>query len=67
MQIERKNNEIIITLDGAVNIDFLQKTMDYLRYLELGTKSKATQNQIEKVVEQVKQDWWKKNKDKFIK
>lgn len=57
MLVERKNNEVIIRLDGAVDVDFLQKTLDYLRYLELGAKSKATQSQIDELARDVKKDW----------
>ena len=67
MLVERKNNEVIVRLDGAVDIDFLQRTLNYLRYLELGAKSKATQAQINKLAKDVKKGWWKKNRDKFIK
>ncbi|CAD5258111.1 MULTISPECIES: hypothetical protein [unclassified Imperialibacter] len=67
MLVERKNNEIIVTLDGAVNVDFLQQTLDYLRYLELGAKSKASQAQINQLAQDAKKGWWEKNRDKFIK
>ena len=67
MLVERKNNEVIVRLDGAVDINFLQRTLNYLRYLELGAKSKATQAQINKLAKDVKKGWWKKNRDKFIK
>lgn len=67
MLVERKNNEVIVRLDGDVNVDFLQKTLEYLRYLEIGAKSKATQPQIDQLAQEVKQGWWEKNRDKFIK
>lgn len=67
MLVERKNNEVIVRLDGAIDVDFLQRTLNYLRYLELGAKSKATQAQINKLAKEVKKGWWKKNRDKFIK
>ncbi|MBV6641017.1 MAG: hypothetical protein KI791_09870 [Cyclobacteriaceae bacterium] len=67
MLVERKNNEIIIRLDGSVNADFLQQTLDYLRYLEIGAKSKATQSQIDQLADEVNKGWWEKNKSKFIK
>lgn len=67
MHVERKNYEVIVRLDGAVDIDFLQRTLNFLRYLELGAKSKATQAQINKLTKDVKKGWWKKNRDKFIK
>lgn len=67
MLVERKNNEIIIRLDGSVNADFLQQTLDYLRYLEIGAKSKVTQSQIDQLADEVNKGWWEKNKFKFIK
>lgn len=67
MLVERKDDEIIVRLDGAVNIDFIQKTLDYLRYLELGAKSTAKQTQIDQLAQEVKKGWWKSNRDRFIK
>ena len=66
MQVERKGNEVIVKLDGEVNVDFLQNTLDYLRYLELGARSNADQQQIDEISNEVKEGWWSKNRDKFL-
>lgn len=67
MIVERKNNEVVVRLDGSVDADALQQTLDYLRYLELGAKSQATQEQIDLLTKEVKKGWWEKNRSKFIK
>ena len=66
MIVERKNNEVVVRLDGSVDADSLQQTLDYLRYLELGAKSKATQEQIDELTKEVKKGWWEKNRSKFV-
>ena len=58
---------MIARLDGAMNVDYLQKMLDYLRYLEIRAKSKATQPQIDQLAKEVKQDWWEKSRDRFVK
>lgn len=67
MIVERKNNEVIVRLDGNVDADSLQRTLNYLRYLELVSKSKATQEQIDNLIREVKEGWWKKNRSRFTK
>jgi len=66
MIVERKNNEVIVKLDGSLDVDSLQQTLNYLRYLELGAKSKASEEQIDQLVKDVKKGWWKNCRDKFI-
>ena len=67
MVVEKKNNEIIVRLDGSIDINFVQQTLDYLRYLELGSKSKVTQEEIDQLAKEVKKGWWEKNRSRFIK
>jgi len=41
--------------------------MDYLDYLEMTSKSKATQDDVDKLADELNENWWKKNRKKFIK
>ncbi|AWH85322.1 hypothetical protein HYN59_09415 [Flavobacterium album] len=68
MQIERKNkDEIVITLSSSVDSFGLQRLIDYLKYLELTSKSKAKQPEVDKLADEVNASWWEKNKSRFIK
>ncbi len=66
MLIERTSKEVIIRLPASVDIAGLQRLVDYLIYKEATSKSKATQEQVDKLARDVKKGWWKKNRKRFI-
>ncbi len=66
MEIVRENNEISFTIpDGVFEIRELQSFIDFIRFREIASQSKATQKDIDSLVEEIDQSWWKKNKDRF--
>jgi len=67
MQVERINNEILIRLSGSTDTIGLQRLLDFLKFKEITSKSKATENQIDELANESKSDWWSKNKNRFIK
>ena len=67
MLIERTNSEVIIRLPSYVDTTGLQRLIDYLSYKEATAQSKAKQVDVDKLAKEVKKDWWKKNRSKFIK
>ena len=68
MLVERKdNNEIVITLSSSVDSFGLQRLIDYVKYLEATSKSKAKQEDVDKLADEVNASWWGKNRKRFIK
>jgi hypothetical protein len=67
MIIERTNKEVIIRLPSYVNTNGLQRLVDYLTYKEATAKSKAKQSDVDALVAEVKNGWWKKNRSRFVK
>jgi hypothetical protein len=67
MRIERLNNEILIRLSTSTDITILQRLLDFLNFSEITKESKASQDEIDALSKDIKSDWWKKNKDKFLK
>jgi hypothetical protein len=67
MQIERTNNEIVIRVSSGTDLIGLQRILDYLKFREIASKSKASQEQIDKLSSESKSSWWKKNKSRFVK
>jgi len=47
MHIERAHNEIIIRLPDTVNVEHVQRLIDYLMYQEATSKSEAKQEDID--------------------
>jgi hypothetical protein len=67
MIIERTDNEILIRIPNSVDIEGAQRIIDYIRYQEITSKSKATQEDVDKLADEVNRAWWEKNKDTFLK
>lgn len=63
--IERTDREIIIKLPADLNVDDIQRILDYLSYRQAIQRSQATQAQIDNLVNEVKNGWWQKNKGRF--
>ncbi|MEQ8811254.1 MAG: hypothetical protein RIE59_19440 [Imperialibacter sp.] len=62
MIIERKDNEIIFRLPGDTDIDDLQAVIDWLKFREIASKSKATQEQIDELAREAKKGAWERTK-----
>lgn len=68
MLIERTNDkQITITVSSSVDSFGLQRLIDYVKYLEATSGSKAKQADVDKLADQVNASWWKKNRNRFIK
>lgn len=68
MLIEQINNkQITITVSSSVDSFGLQRLIDYVKYLEATSGSKAKQKDIDKLSDEVNASWWDKNRSRFIK
>ena len=67
MLIERTDDEVIIRLPSYVDIEGVQRLVDYLTYKEAVAKSKAKQTDVNKLVKEIKKGWWDKNKKRLVK
>lgn len=63
MVVERIKGEIIIRLSDSIDITELQNMIDYIRYKELVSKSKATQDEVDDLSELIKTDIWNNYKE----
>lgn len=67
MQVSRQGNRIIIDVAPDTDLVGIQRLLDYIRFREIASKSKATQENSDELAKESKGNWWKENKDKFIK
>jgi hypothetical protein len=65
LTIERTSKEIIIRLPADLEINDIQRMLDYLSYKNAIHKSQATSSEIDALAKEVKKGWWEKNKDRF--
>lgn len=66
MVLERTDNEIIIRLPKNINWEDLELVLKFIRYKELVSKSKASQDEIDKLAREVNKQWWEENKHRFL-
>ncbi len=68
MIVERTNEDsITITVSSTVDVYGLQRLIDYVKYLEATSKSKVKQVDIDKLADEINNNWWEKNRNRFIK
>ena len=67
MIVERTNSQIIITVSPKIDAFGFQRIMDYLDYLEITSKSKATQDDADNLADELNENWWSENRNRFIK
>ena len=68
MLIEQTDNKrITITVSSSVDSFGLQRVIDYVKYLEATSKSKARQADIDKLADEVNAAWWNKNHKRLLK
>jgi hypothetical protein len=68
MLIEKSNNnQISIRVSSSVDSFGLQRLIDYAKYLEATSGSKAKQSDIDKLADEVNAAWWAKNKRRILK
>ena len=61
MIVERTSNQIVIKVSPKVDAFGFQRIMDYLDYLEITSKSKATQDDADNLADELNENWWVKN------
>ena len=67
MTVKRNSkDELVITLSGKVDPVDVERTLKYFRYLEATAGSKAVQADVDKLADEVKRKWWRKNKKSFL-
>lgn len=67
MLIERTSTEVIIRLPASVKTEDLQDFLNYARYRELTSRFRVSQKEVDKLADEVKKNWWSKNRKRFIK
>lgn len=66
MVIERENNTIVIRPNGTINMEAVQKVIDYINVLEIVAKSQGTEEQAAQLAREVDNNWWQANKHRFL-
>ncbi|WP_372949584.1 hypothetical protein [Mariniphaga sp.] len=62
MIVERQNNELLVRIKVGDKASKVQSILDYLKYEELTSKSKATQEELDSLLKEIKKGRWDKIK-----
>jgi len=65
MIVERQDNEISVRFSAKMTASRIQTILDYLRYEELTSKSTAAENDVNKLLKEVKKGRWKRTKEEL--
>ena len=66
MIVERINNEVIIRLPGSIDTSYLEDMVDYIRFKEITSKSKVTQDEVDLLVKEIKKGRWESNRKRLL-
>ena len=67
MIIERTKDEIIFRLPANFDVDELQEIKNWLEYLYATRSSKATQDEVNNLVKEIKKGRWTRRKAELLK
>jgi hypothetical protein len=68
MLVEKNNKDVItISIDSSLNPYELQSILDFVKYLEITSKSKASKVEVDAFLTSSSQNWWSKNRKRFVK
>lgn len=63
--VERTSEAIIIKLPLDTKVSDVQNVLNYFEYVNLVSKSEATQEDIDELAKKAKSGWWEENKERF--
>jgi hypothetical protein len=58
MKVDRINDEILVRIPSNMTASRIQSILDYLRYEELTADSRATKEDVDSLVSEVKKGRW---------
>jgi hypothetical protein len=50
---ENKKKEVVITLSGPVDQAMIEQVVNYMRYLQVNRRSKASQTDVDKLADEI--------------
>ena len=66
MTIQRIDNQIVISLPGSIDLEGIQRLINYLLYKKATKYSKAKQEDVDKLAREANKHWWVENKHRFL-
>jgi predicted trehalose synthase len=67
MIVERTSNEILLKISPNVDKFGMERVLEYIEYLELTSNQKTRQSDADRLADELNENWWKQNKNRFLK
>ena len=66
MKVIREDKKISISFsESLLETSEIQSLLDYIKFREINSLSKATENDANSLSDEINRGWWKNNRDKF--
>jgi len=65
LSIERTSEAVVIKLPLDASSEYIENMLNYFTYVQIGSGSKVTQEQIDELAKEAKSGWWAENKGRF--
>lgn len=66
MVITRQDKKIIIETNGSINMEAVQRLIDYINVLEITSQNQGTEEQAAELAREIDKNWWTANKSRFL-
>ncbi|GAB2565165.1 hypothetical protein [Spirosoma areae] len=66
MVITRQDKNILIQTNGSINMEAVQRLIDYINVLEITSQNQGTAEQAAELARDVNKKWWSENKSRFL-
>ena len=67
MIVETTKNETLIRIPATLDYKIVQSVIEYLRIVEILMKNQGSETTAMQLAQEVDKNWWKTNKQRFIK
>jgi len=65
--VEQAGNDLRVTIPkDAVPLKRLNAFLDWLRLEEIAQRSRLTEDEADRIANEIKSEWWAANKERFI-
>jgi hypothetical protein len=66
MVITRNDRSITIEADDSINMEAVQKVIDYINILEITAQNQGTEEQAAELARETEANWWEANKSRYL-
>lgn len=65
MKVEYQNDDVVLTFPkNVMDVSEIQNLIDYVKYMEIISKSKATQSDADNLANEINESFWDKSRAK---